>query len=101
MVVNGRISGILAVSRSLGDYRAEKYVSRVPTCSTTTLGAQDKALVVACDGLFDVCTDVEVSELVNSGIKAGHNAAKIAKTLTDTALAKNTTDNVTVLVIIF
>ncbi len=28
IVMNGRISGILGVSRSLGDYRAERYVNR-------------------------------------------------------------------------
>lgn len=98
VIVNGRVSGILAVSRSLGDYKAEKYVSRNPSFSSVKLSDANIALVVACDGLFDVCSDQEVAELVMRGRKNRQTCQKIAKVLVDTAIGKGTTDNVTVMV---
>lgn len=98
VILNGRVSGILAVSRSLGDYKAEKYVSRVPSYSSVKLSDANIALVVACDGLFDVCSDQEVAELVFRGKKNRPTCQKIAKVLVDTAIGKGTTDNVTVMV---
>lgn len=99
LVMNGRISGILAVSRSLGDYRADKYVSRVPTVSSTPLTSGDSVLLLACDGLFDVCTDQEVMDICAKGRSANVPAQRVAKMLVDTAITKGTTDNVTVMVI--
>jgi len=100
MVFNGRVSGILGVSRSLGDYRAEKYISRVPTVVSHPISAKDQALVIACDGLFDVCSDDEVADMVSAGISRGHSANKTAEALCRVAIEKGTKDNVTVMVIV-
>ena len=100
MVFNGRVSGILGVSRSLGDYRAEKYISRVPSYTSHPIASKDQALVIACDGLFDVCSDQEVMDLVAAGIARGHSAGKTAEALCRVAIEKGTTDNVTVMVVV-
>ena len=96
MIINGRISGILAVSRSLGDYKANKYVIRDPYFDEREVKSGD-ILVHACDGLFDVCTDKEVLAIVLE--MKSNRCKKIAKKLVDTAIEKKTTDNVTCMVI--
>jgi protein phosphatase PTC1 len=95
-VFNNRVSGILAVSRSLGDYRAEKYVSRVPTTSSHDLTAADSHLLLACDGVFDVCSDQDVADIIVKGAKAGHSASKIARSIVSASIQRGTTDNVSV-----
>ena len=96
MIINGRISGILGVSRSLGDYKADKYIIRDPFFSETPVVDGD-ILILACDGLFDVCSDEEVLKIVlkNQSLKS----KSIAKTLVATAIKKESKDNVTCMVI--
>jgi serine/threonine protein phosphatase PrpC len=59
-----RVNGILAVSRSLGDARlktcviSDPYVVNIPRNSNIT------HLVLACDGVWDVLSDQEVTEIV-------------------------------------
>jgi protein phosphatase PTC1 len=100
IVLGGRVSGILAVSRSLGDYKAEKYVSRVPTQTSVVLEAE-ASLVIACDGLFDVVSDEEAGQIIEEGKRVHLSAKKMAQKLTDMAIDRGTTDNVSVLVALF
>lgn len=100
IVVNNRVSGILGVSRCLGDYRAEKYVSRSPSFKTVSLAKTDCALLLACDGLFDVLTDQDVAQVVTNSLATGTKAEKICKILCDMAINKGSTDNVTVMLVL-
>lgn len=74
-----RVDGILALSRAFGDFRfktnktksqADQAVSVCPDISRNhiTLAGNDKKtlqfLVLACDGIFDVCSNEEVTKFV-------------------------------------
>lgn len=98
VILNGRVSGILGITRCLGDYRAEKYVSRVPQV-TTVQSSKDDIVVLACDGLFDVLSDQETCDLASKCRSTGLPAQKAAKALVEAAMSKHTMDNVTVLVL--
>ena len=50
------ISGVLAVTRSLGDASMKEFVVGAPYTTETTLDEQDEFLVVACDGVSDEAT---------------------------------------------
>jgi hypothetical protein len=57
-----RVNGILGVARAFGDFELEEYITCVPDVfrlSRDTI--EDKYLVVACDGLWDVVEDSMVS----------------------------------------
>ena len=53
LVVMNRVSGILAVTRSLGDHKMKKYVIGEPfTHDPVQLNDKDTHLIVACDGVI-------------------------------------------------
>ncbi|GAA5847638.1 hypothetical protein JCM5353_004168 [Sporobolomyces roseus] len=96
-IMNQRVNGYLAVSRSLGDSAMKQFVVGSPYTTETTLGAEDEYLIVACDGLWDVCSDQEAVDLLkNSGVTDPQEASK---KLVDHAMARNSTDNISVLVV--
>lgn len=50
-VMNNRVNGVLAVTRSLGDSAMKDFVVGSPYTTETTLGKEDSFLIVACDGV--------------------------------------------------
>lgn len=84
----------LMVTRALGDAPFEGLVLDTPEVGHTLLGPGDRALILACDGLWDVCPP---SRAVALALKAP-TAQGSAQALVETALAYGTTDNVTVVV---
>ncbi|KAJ2358091.1 phosphatase 2C, partial [Coemansia sp. RSA 2618] len=62
-VFNGRVNGILAVTRALGDSSLKQFVIGNPYTTETRLDDQDDVLILACDGLWDVCSDQEAVDL--------------------------------------
>jgi len=103
----GRVFGTLAVSRSFGDSRYKKpktsqnFVTWEPAITTKELNITHRALVLACDGLWDVLSHNEVAERVVMGINSGKNSQQISEELVSTALEKYTEDNVTVITVLF
>jgi len=95
-IVMNRVNGILAVTRSLGDCAMKDYVVGDPHTVDIKLEPTDNHLILACDGLWDVCTDQEALELIASE----KDAETMSKKLLIHALKNGTTDNVSVMVII-
>ncbi|KAG8820656.1 Protein phosphatase 2C 1 [Serendipita sp. 401] len=96
-VMNNRVNGVLAVTRSLGDSAMKDFVVGAPYTTETELGPHDEFIIVACDGLWDVTEDQEAVDLVRDK----QDAQQMAKSLLDHALAKFSSDNVTVMVVRF
>ncbi|KAL7159924.1 hypothetical protein ABFS83_01G060500 [Erythranthe nasuta] len=99
-----RVQGVLATSRSIGDYYLKPYVTSVPEVTVVNRSDSDEFLIIATDGLFDViCNDV-ACELVKKCLASGHNSrqagASVAATLlAELAIAKGSKDNVSVIVV--
>ncbi|KAG6830171.1 hypothetical protein H0H92_001900 [Tricholoma furcatifolium] len=96
-VMSGRVNGVLAVTRSLGDSSMKEFVVGSPYTTETELCDEDEFLVLACDGLWDVANDQSAIDLVREIPDAQVASAKLLKY----ALSRHTTDNVTVLVVRF
>ncbi|KAK7692592.1 hypothetical protein QCA50_004223 [Cerrena zonata] len=96
-VMSGRVNGVLAVTRSLGDSSMKEFVVGAPYTTETELSEEDEFLILACDGLWDVLQDQEAV----AQVRHIADPAEAAKSLMDQAYAKYSTDNVTVLVIRF
>lgn len=95
-VYNGRVNGMLAVSRALGDHALKSSgVTGMPDQTHVPLTDEHKFMIVACDGLWDVVTD---EEAVNA-VKNVKNPQQMAKKLVDMAMRKGTTDNVSVMAV--
>ncbi|KAF2654640.1 protein phosphatase 2C isoform beta [Lophiostoma macrostomum CBS 122681] len=98
LILNNRVNGVLAVTRALGDAYMKDLVTGHPYTTETVIQAdQDEFLILACDGLWDVCSDQEAVELVR-GIQDPQVASK---TLVDHALARFSTDNLSCMVVRF
>jgi hypothetical protein len=50
-VMNNRVNGVLAVTRSLGDSAMKDFVVGAPYTTETELSAHDEFLIIACDGV--------------------------------------------------
>ncbi|GAA5915868.1 PP2C family serine/threonine-protein phosphatase [Sporobolomyces salmoneus] len=94
-VLNNRVNGVLAVTRALGDSSMKEFVVGKPYTTETELGEKDDWLIVACDGLWDVCSDEEAVEICRKSL----NAQDASQRLLDHALANFSTDNLSVLVV--
>ncbi|KAJ1962015.1 phosphatase 2C [Dipsacomyces acuminosporus] len=93
-VFNGRVNGILAVTRALGDSSLKPFVIGNPFTTETHLQDTDDLLILACDGLWDVCTDQEAIDL----IRDDNDPVHASQVLLDYALDNESMDNITTLV---
>ena len=50
-MMNNRVNGVLAVTRSLGDCVMKEFVVGNPYTTETELGQGDDFLILACDGV--------------------------------------------------
>ncbi|KAL0072353.1 mgpp2cl-1, protein phosphatase 2C-like protein 1 [Marasmius tenuissimus] len=96
-VMSGRVNGVLAVTRSLGDSSMKEFVVGAPYTTETELCEDDEFLILACDGLWDVINDQGAVDLIRDIEDAQAASQKLLKY----ALSHHTTDNVTVVVVRF
>lgn len=54
-VMSGRVNGVLAVTRSLGDSSMKEFVVGAPYTTETELCDEDEFLILACDGVCRTC----------------------------------------------
>ena len=101
-----RVQGVLAVSRAIGDRALKPYVSATPELRWWDCSPSDAALVLACDGLWDVLSNEQVADVVLAamhplpGREEAHEAAQRASAaLVRQAILSGSTDNVTAIVV--
>jgi len=94
-VMSGRVNGVLAVTRSLGDSSMKEFVVGSPYTTETELYDEDEFVILACDGLWDIAEDKEAIDHVRF-IK---NPQEAAEELVKYAKARYSNDNVTVVVV--
>ncbi|KAJ1733016.1 phosphatase 2C [Coemansia biformis] len=93
-VFNGRVNGVLAVTRALGDSSLKQFVIGNPYTTETELDDGDDILILACDGLWDVCTDQAAVDLV----REEKDTVIASEILLQHALSNESMDNITTMV---
>lgn len=107
-----RINGSLAVSRGLGDFEyknnttlsiAEQIVSAVPDVTIVKrIPDRDSMLMLACDGLWDIASNEEVTRRVEELIAMGETSTLlIAEELCDWSLEMGSQDNISCICVVF
>ena len=109
-MVFGRVMGPLAVSRAFGDFEFKTpsnkskadYVTSEPYLAVEELAGDEVALVVACDGVWDVLKYDEAAQLVYEQMTTFKKSpGEAAHALITRALEKSSTDNVSAIVTYF
>lgn len=108
-----RVLGVLAMSRAIGDSYLKPYVIPEPEVTITDRTAEDECLILASDGLWDVVSDQTACGVARMCLQSRKAAAPPASEgdssykacsdaailLTRLALARRSTDNVSVVVV--
>ncbi|CAN6336756.1 unnamed protein product [Urochloa humidicola] len=105
-----RVLGVLATSRSIGDYYLKPYVSAEPEVTVMERTDQDEFLILASDGLWDVVSNEVACKIARNCLSgraasmfpesvAGRTAADAAALLTELAMSRGSKDNISVVVV--
>ncbi|TVY50254.1 Protein phosphatase 2C-like protein [Lachnellula cervina] len=96
LILNNRVNGVLAVTRALGDAYMKDLVTGHPYTTETVIQPDlDEFIILACDGLWDVCSDQEAVDL----IRDISDPSIAAKKLVEHALARFSTDNLSCMIV--
>ncbi|XP_054814471.1 probable protein phosphatase 2C 24 isoform X1 [Prosopis cineraria] len=118
-----RVQGMLAMSRAIGDNYLKPYVSCVPEVTITDRTAEDDCLILATDGLWDVVSNETACGVARTCLRGSNHSppnpgaalegeiegaatemsdkacSDASMLLTKLALARHSTDNVSVVVV--
>ena len=102
LVSDGRVLGVLGVSRSIGDHKFKK-VGVVPTPNIMKIDLSAAYFVMlACDGLWDVYPAATVTQIVHDKLQAGDDVKSVVQFVTKEAITgRNSHDNVSVVLASF
>ena len=102
-ITNNRILGVLGVSRSLGDKMLKSndmnFVDNTPDINIHNITKNNKFLVCACDGLFDVLSNDDIGTYINKQYNNNIDINDIATNIVNYAINdKKSKDNVSVII---
>ncbi|CAN6456825.1 unnamed protein product [Victoria cruziana] len=92
-----RVDGQLAMARSFGDRRIKAHLSSKPHVTVEMIDSDTEFIILASDGLWMVMTSEEAVD----AIKDVEDAQEAAEQLVEEALSRNSTDDISTVVIRF
>lgn len=95
-----RVNQSLAVTRSIGDRELAHVVIAEPDIVDLPITDDDEWLLLGSDGLFDVFDIDELVTIVQRWA-LNHDRSTICQALIDEAMRRNSTDNITALIVFF
>jgi len=100
-VTEGRVNGVLATSRSLGDFDLKTAVSPYPELQHVMQdGSRDMFLVLATDGVWDVMDNDDVCQFVEQMLYfKEEEVEKVAGKVLDNCLERGSEDNMAVVIV--
>eukprot|EP01138_Halocafeteria_seosinensis_P009829 gb/GECG01010040.1/.p1 GENE.gb/GECG01010040.1/~~gb/GECG01010040.1/.p1 ORF type:complete len:1693 (+),score=310.03 gb/GECG01010040.1/:1-5079(+) len=113
-VHNGRLMGILAVSRAFGDIEYKQLKEKAwetefeddpltaePDVRAEVVSAGSEFIILACDGVWDVLSSQQAVNFVRRKLVEQQDIQKAAEELVQKAISLNSADNVSAIVIGF
>ena len=96
IVFAGRVYGTLMLSRAFGDWELKTYgVISEPHVTKININENDKYVIIATDGIWDVLDDADVYEMS----KNFENSKDLCNNIVEKALDKGSMDNISCFVI--
>jgi len=100
VILRGRLYSTLAITRAFGDYSFKgevKGLINVPHITRTVIEKDDKYVIIASDGIWDVINEAKAFELIQkSDLK---NSEDIVKLLVESSISFGSKDNISCIVI--
>jgi len=90
-----RLNGVLAMSRGLGDAKLQPVLTAEPSISVTHLTPEDKFLIIACDGVWDIFPD----QVSVQNVKAEAKPEDACVRIRDRVYSSGSTDNISIIVL--
>lgn len=87
----------LSLSRAFGDKDCIPYVTHEPEIYKYNISSNDKFIVFACDGLWDIMSNQEVVDYILVMLEK-NNITNYAKNLAEYAYKKGSMDNITIII---
>ncbi|KAL6842681.1 hypothetical protein ACP4OV_027525 [Aristida adscensionis] len=105
-----RVLGVLAASRSIGDYYLKPFVSAEPEVTVMDRTDKDEFLILASDGLWDVVSNELACKVARNCLNGraaakypesvtGSSATDAAALLVELAISRGSKDNISVVVV--
>lgn len=104
----GRINGDLASARSFGDFRYKKdpskppsqqLVSVLPDVAMLDRHKDNQLLIIACDGIWDVMSNLECSNFILAALALGASTQQACDLVLDECLLKGSGDNMSIIIV--
>ena len=87
----------LSVSRAFGDNESKPFISHLPDVTKFTLRNNDKFIILACDGLWDVLSNKQTCDFILK-LKKNQFSGNYAKALAEHGYKEGSYDNISVVV---
>lgn len=94
-----RVSGVLSVSRAIGDIHYKEFLTSEPEISSIQISPQDQYLILTTDGLYKTYSKSYVARKVIQLRNEGYSYGEISLKIAQSAVDDGCTDNVTVVVV--
>lgn len=110
MIQDDRVNGDLASARAFGDFRykldpnlppSRQQITVLPDVTILDRSDEDQFLILACDGIWDVMSNLECSRYVLTALKMGVSLANICEMVLDECLRKSSGDNMSMMIVTF
>jgi serine/threonine protein phosphatase PrpC len=88
----------LSLSRAFGDIECTPYVTHLPQIYNYRISQDDKFIIFACDGLWDVLSNQQVGDYINKLLNDPKYKGNYAKDLVEYAYMKGSLDNISCIV---
>ncbi|MQL96492.1 hypothetical protein Taro_029170 [Colocasia esculenta] len=106
-IYDGYLNGQLSVARALGDWHMKDPkgsscpLSAEPELQEMILSEEDEFLIMGCDGLWDVMSSQCAVTIARKELMLHNDPERCSRELVREALKRNTSDNLTVVVVCF
>ncbi|KAH7430032.1 hypothetical protein KP509_09G079600 [Ceratopteris richardii] len=104
---DGYLNGYLSVARALGNFHIEGLkghncpLSAEPEVRRAVLTEDDEFMIIGCDGFWDVFSNENAVAFARRKLQQHNDPEQCSHDLVDEALRRNTSDNLTVVVVCF
>ncbi|GBG30290.1 Copper-transporting ATPase RAN1 [Hondaea fermentalgiana] len=107
-IIDNRVNGDLASARSFGDFRykiddalppSKQQITVVPVTTIVPRSEADNFVVLACDGIWDVMTNFECTNLCLAAMQLGCGIGTACEKLLEECLMKSSGDNMSIMLL--